>query len=189
MNTKNNQRFRDTELRIQKTLLELLKTNPIQQITVRAICEKAAINRSTFYAHYLDVYDLREKTGKELVAGIADMFKGSENIISFFITQKYLAQMIAYIEDHKEFFDVFFNYSPPSATEIGFSLLWESAGHAFMEQTGLDDESEMLYHFTFFKAGLIAVLGQWLKDGCPETPEELAAIILRNLPEHLPDPN
>ena len=49
------------EKRIQEALLELLKVKNIQQITVRAICEMADINRSTFYAHYLDVYDLLEK--------------------------------------------------------------------------------------------------------------------------------
>ena len=183
MNTKNNQRFQDTEKRIQEALLELLKVKNIQQITVRSICEMADINRSTFYAHYLDVYDLLEKTGKELMEGVAGLFRESGQVIHFFISQEYLAQMIAYVKKHRDFFDVFFNYSPPSAVDIGFSLLWDASGKDFMEQLGFQDEEKMQYHFTFYKAGLVAVLGQWIKNDCRETPEEIAAIILRNLPE------
>lgn len=58
MNTKNNQRFKDTEIRMQSVMLELMKYMEFEKITVKKICEKAQVNRSTFYAHFIDIYDM-----------------------------------------------------------------------------------------------------------------------------------
>ena len=46
---------------IRESFLSLLQEKPVEKITVTQLCAKADINRSTFYAHYLDVYDLKEK--------------------------------------------------------------------------------------------------------------------------------
>ena len=53
------------DLRIQRSrkhlieaLLTLMQSKPLQKITVRDITKKAMVNRSTFYAHYTDKYDL-----------------------------------------------------------------------------------------------------------------------------------
>ena len=63
MNTKNNKRSQNTDEAIIRAAFEamLLGGKQISKITVREICEKAGINRSTFYAHYTDVYDLFER--------------------------------------------------------------------------------------------------------------------------------
>lgn len=49
---KNDRRVRYTKKVIKESLLELLKTTPFEQITVKALCQKAEINRATFYTHY-----------------------------------------------------------------------------------------------------------------------------------------
>ncbi|MDE7186722.1 MAG: TetR/AcrR family transcriptional regulator, partial [Lachnospiraceae bacterium] len=67
MNTKNNQRYKDTEALIQNTLLKLAHTTDIRQVTVSSICSMANINRSTFYAHYLDINDLVDQMGKNMM--------------------------------------------------------------------------------------------------------------------------
>ena len=43
---------------IDRALLELLNELPFQKITVQLLCERALINRSTFYKYYTDKYDL-----------------------------------------------------------------------------------------------------------------------------------
>lgn len=54
-------RIEKTKLLIKKTFLDLAKTTNMDRITVKAICDRANINRGTFYYHYLDVIDLIEK--------------------------------------------------------------------------------------------------------------------------------
>ena len=182
MNTKNNQRYLDTEKLIQNTLLSLAQEKDIHKVTVRAICETAHINRSSFYLHYLDIHDLIYKMGLEMMNDVGAMMRRSGSVIDFFLVPDNLAQMIDYVKEHQTFFDIYLTHYTATASE-SFSLLWESAAKPYMyEHYGTIDEDEMWYHFSFFKAGFISVLGEWIHRGCPETPEKLAEIILRSLP-------
>ena len=63
----NDARVRYTREVIRKSFLELLKEKPAAKITVKELCEKSGINRSTFYKHYADVYDLMEKLEEEIL--------------------------------------------------------------------------------------------------------------------------
>ena len=64
MNTKNNRRRRESIERIEKAFLELLQTKELHEITVSDICKSCELNRSTFYANYIDIFDLADKTIK-----------------------------------------------------------------------------------------------------------------------------
>ena len=189
MNTKNNQRYQDTEKLIQDTLLSLAQDKEIHKVTVRAICEEAHINRSSFYLHYLDIHDLIFKMGQKMMEEVGEMMEDRGDVIDFFLAPDSMAQMIGYVKEHHTFFDIYLTHYTAEASE-SFSLLWESAAKPYMrEHYSTIDESEMWYHFSFFKAGFISVLSQWLHRGCPETPERLAEIILRNLPSGTPKDN
>ena len=45
----------------------LYRDKPIEKITVKAICEKAGCNRSTFYEYYTDSYSVLEAIEEELL--------------------------------------------------------------------------------------------------------------------------
>lgn len=49
-----------TEKFLSDALLELLSQKSLEEISVRDVCEKAMINRSTFYKTFVDIYDLFE---------------------------------------------------------------------------------------------------------------------------------
>ena len=51
-------RTRYTRRAMQDALIELLRNQPLGSITVKALCERADVNRSTFYAHYTSIEDL-----------------------------------------------------------------------------------------------------------------------------------
>ena len=54
---------------IKESLLELLQEKPLNKITVKELCDRADVNRSTFYAYYTDIYELHRKMVKEFFAG------------------------------------------------------------------------------------------------------------------------
>ena len=58
MNKKDDLRVIKTRKLIYQTLLDLMKEKTFEEIKVSDICSKAMINRSTFYAHYEDKYEL-----------------------------------------------------------------------------------------------------------------------------------
>lgn len=52
---------------LKESLMKLLKEKSISTITVKEICVLADINRSTFYSHYLDQFDLLNQTKDYLI--------------------------------------------------------------------------------------------------------------------------
>ena len=51
-------RVQYTKERFHSALLHLLKTKPINKITVKELCEAASLNRGTFYLHYTEPQDI-----------------------------------------------------------------------------------------------------------------------------------
>ena len=59
MNEKENSlRSRSTRSHIKDTFLTMLKKTPFLHIRITVLCQRAKITRATFYAYYLDIYDL-----------------------------------------------------------------------------------------------------------------------------------
>lgn len=52
----------------------------LEKITVTEICRTADINKSTFYVHYRDIYDLSSKLETEVIEGIIDTIEKPENV-------------------------------------------------------------------------------------------------------------
>ena len=63
---------KESQKKIEKVFLNLIQTKEINQITVSKICELAKINRTTFYANYLDIYDLVDKVKESIVVRIIE---------------------------------------------------------------------------------------------------------------------
>lgn len=65
---------------ILNAFLEMRASMPLEKISVTALCEKADVNKSTFYAYYHDVYDLSEQMQKEVIDRIAATLPLQESI-------------------------------------------------------------------------------------------------------------
>ena len=63
---KNDRRIRRTRAAIQSAFLKLIFEKDINKITIKELCERADINKSTFYLHYQDIYDLEEQIEEEI---------------------------------------------------------------------------------------------------------------------------
>ena len=50
--TKSESKYYNTALLMNQALIELLNKKDLKYITVKEICVKAGVNRSTFYLHY-----------------------------------------------------------------------------------------------------------------------------------------
>ena len=59
----------------------LLEKKEFAYITIRELCAAAGVNRSTFYLHYQDIYDLSEQIGKEVLANILNSISRPENVL------------------------------------------------------------------------------------------------------------
>ena len=53
-------RIEKTEKAIKNAFMELRSKKPLEKISVRELCTLACINKSTFYSHYEDIYQLSD---------------------------------------------------------------------------------------------------------------------------------
>ena len=85
---KDSARVRMTKQLLRRAFTQLLLEKPIQNITVRELCEKAQVNRGTFYLHYKDIYDLMESIETQMTQELGDVLihldvmpKNSESLV------------------------------------------------------------------------------------------------------------
>ena len=60
-------RVKKTEGSIQQAFLDLRRQKPLEKITVKELCQRAAIHKSTFYGHYEDLYALSDALETQVV--------------------------------------------------------------------------------------------------------------------------
>lgn len=66
-------RVRKTKKAIQDVFCELTKEKRLNEITVKELCARADINKSTFYLHYRDIYDLAKSIQNILMQDICSV--------------------------------------------------------------------------------------------------------------------
>ena len=81
------------------TLIELMKEMPFEEIKVSDICSRALVNRSTFYSHYSDKYDLLSDCVKAIKNSLAKELSKNEKITT---ARDYYLKMISIFIDHIE---------------------------------------------------------------------------------------
>lgn len=73
-------RVQKSKSSIINTFLEIRAKKPLEKITVTELCKKAEINKSTFYVHYRDIYDLSEQLETEVVNSILESIQYPEKV-------------------------------------------------------------------------------------------------------------
>lgn len=167
MNVKNNRRRRESQEKIEKAFIELIQTREIQEIAVADIIRMTGLNRSTFYANYLDIYDLADKIRKKLEEDFSSMFTEASDDNE----QNGSLKMFRHIYENQIFYKTYFKLQYDESQKISIY------DRNLAIRDGLEENIE--YHIEFFRHGLNAIIKMWLAGGCRETPEQMVDILKR----------
>ena len=74
--SKDNRSTRRTRSAIRDALTEMLAVKPVGKITVQELIDRANICRTTFYAHYEDIYDLLSEVEDDILSEIRAGLEG-----------------------------------------------------------------------------------------------------------------
>ncbi len=165
MNTANNKRRQATREKIESVFIELLQAMEITQITVSDICKKTGFNRSTFYANYLDIYDLADKIRDELEKQVNRLY---DNDTFNNCGNDYL-KLFSHIKENQIFYKTYFKLGYDSKHTVDLGKL--------TKENKVFPEEHLGYHIEFHKAGLNAIIKKWLAAGCKESAETMVKII------------
>ncbi len=177
MNTKNNKRRRASVAAIEKAFIELLQEKEFKDITVSDICKQTGLNRSTFYANYVDLHDLADKLRQRLEADFASIFNISGEPV--YHGHDGALRMFTHVYENQLFYKTYFKLGYDEAHKI---MIYDTK-RAEQDFHG----KYVAYHIEFFRAGLNAIIKHWLANGCKETPAEMASILKTEYQGRYPD--
>ncbi len=163
---------------IRRALTELMRSKPIQSITVKELCAAAGIHRGTFYAHYEDLYDLLRQMEEEMLsdfeAALAPMLSEEGGTLTL---KRLAAGIFQCLRDNADLCTVTLGDYGDKAFERRLIQLGRKRcidiysrlfPHASIEQ--------IVCYYTFVSAGCIGLLEQWLGEGALPPTEEAVRI-------------
>jgi AcrR family transcriptional regulator len=165
MNVKNNKRRKESQEKIEKAFIELLQSREIKDITVSDLIKMTNLNRSTFYANYIDIFDLADRTRETLEQDFSNLFADYD----YFNERSGALKMFYHIKENQIFYKTYFKLCYDDKHLISTC----DPKRAEMEQVS----ENLRYHIEFFRNGLNAIIKLWLAGGCQESPEEMTEVL------------
>lgn len=102
-------RIAKTQNSIVNAFLELRSKKAIEKITIKELCEKAMINKSTFYSHFSDIYALSEYLEVQITNEILNEIKHPE--LLFLEPEEFNKQLIYAYLSHESLIQTLFSGS------------------------------------------------------------------------------
>ena len=169
-------KFKNTAVRMQQALIDLLEEKDLNDISITDICEKAGVNRSTFYAHYENLYDLLKETQESAITeffdslnsdiGSSDFSKMSADEL-IFISPQYLVPYLKLIKKNRRLYEVYNNANVFAVGEMDKQLI-ENIFIPIYAKNGVTDRRVVEYMSHYFISGVSAITMEWVKRGCED---------------------
>lgn len=170
-------RVRKTKELLKKSLIDLLKHKSINSITVKELCEKADINRGTFYLHYKDVFYMLEEIENELFVEFQDLLLSHEISPGHVTTKPILEDIFTFIASNRDFcMVVLCERGDMVFVKRIVSLIYEKGYNDWSNIFNQNDKELYDKCYSFILYGAIGLIDYWLKNGLKESPEYMAML-------------
>lgn len=182
---KSESKYFNTAETMDKALLELLDEKDLAYITVKEICQRAGVNRSTFYLHYETIADLLAESvaykNRQMMAYFADeklldtaAIETASTEALYFITPRYLRPFLQYVKENRRLFRTVLE----NAELLGSQrLLFPQVFYPIMDKFNVPEEKKP-FLIAFTLDGIIAIVKVWLKHDCREEIDFVSEMIV-----------
>ena len=185
---KSESKYFNTAAKMDEAFLSILETKDFAYITIKEVCVKAGVNRSTFYLHYENICDLLNESveyanrqffsymQKELAVPASDTKNGIPPSESIFITPKYLLPYLNYVKANKRLFKTMIQNASILKLDKIYEDMFQNIFSPIMEQFCCEP-NEKNYIIAFYIHGLMAIIDRWLENDCEELIEKIMDIM------------
>ena len=172
-------KFQNTANKMGNAFVTLLETKEFADITIMDICKTAGVNRSTFYAHYENTYDLLRATYQGTInnflseckfdnpVDLSDMRKLSKDDLNF-ATPKYLLPYLEYIRKHKKLYRIYTENAHVFEASKMDDYLIENLFVPIYAKHGVTDKKLIYYMQKYFLKGIDAIINEWVRHDCED---------------------
>ena len=184
---KSESKYFNTALRMDEALLALLEEKDLEYITVKEICHRAGVNRSTFYLHYETIADLVDETLEMINQRFRSYFpqqeeevlgnmgnRERENLV--LVTREYLLPYLRFIRDNKKVYWAAFRNPSSMQAHTRYGELKQQILGPILERFEIP-AAQRPYYMAYYVEGIIAIVKEWLRQDCADEVEMIADII------------
>ncbi len=184
---KSESKYFNTAARMDAAFLSLLEKKELEYITVKEICEKAGVNRSTFYLHYETISDLIaecvEYINQQFLESIqvdhAEFMKKIQCCPMeelYLITPEYLIPYLSYIKQNQRLFQTTLKNAAVFRRDDSYLKLFRYVFTPILDRFQVPHKNRE-YMMTFYIHGLIAIITMWLELDCTDPIERIIAVM------------
>ncbi|MGN8644540.1 TetR/AcrR family transcriptional regulator [Gracilibacillus sp. HCP3S3_G5_1] len=173
MRPKLDRRKKYTQMVLKNSLIQLMNEKTFSSITVKEVCLRADINRSTFYTHFNDVQDLLDSIEEEIIEEMnksLQALKFAKEEESIKMTEK----LLEYVRERKEIFEALLENNTGTSFE---KRMMDIAKLCVMDNTPITNTEVASYLSTFIISGSVHVIKDWLFNDHKQSPKEMAELI------------
>lgn len=185
---KSESKYYNTALLMNQALIELINKKSFEFISVKEICKKAGVNRSTFYLHYDGIDDLLYETISNLdrqffscfpegEADIKSKIKNNQKQDLIFITPKYLLPYLRHVKENKVVYQVSVKYPTLMQSIEKYKYLQDKILFPIFNNFNIDDKDKKFISAYYIK-GVFAIIEEWIKSGCEEEIDKICDLII-----------
>lgn len=179
-------KYYDTAIRMVKAFLDILETKDFEYITVKEICMKAGVNRSTFYLHYETMGDLLRESAEYISNTMSDYFDQKLRIQDvsvmdeknlYFINAEYLVPWLTSIKENQRLFQAALRKGHIIGMDRYTEALKKDILEPVIQRHGFTKE-DTEYVIAYYLDGLLSIVNQWVKNGCKKDIKDMAELIM-----------
>ncbi|MDR2480225.1 MAG: TetR family transcriptional regulator C-terminal domain-containing protein [Treponema sp.] len=177
---KTNRKTQYTRKVLRDSLVELMRQKPVSKITIKELCQTADINRTTFYVHYRDQYDLLQQIEEDTISYVAGMLDKYENKRSRREVIEMVEEMVGYIANNSNSIQVLLSENGDiNFQKRLFNLLTHQEQIIKYFNGKTIDEETREYYSIFFVNGAIGFMQHWLKKQMNIPVPQLARMLIK----------
>lgn len=187
--TRSESKYFNTALLMDQALIHLLEEKDFEYITIKEICARAGVNRSTFYLHYETVADLLAETLEYYNRQFLERFPTTPqqiipNIQSIplsnlvFMTPDYLHPYLTFIQEHKSVYKAAFKNPACMQTKQQFEGISRHILMPILQRFSIP-EKDQAYYVQYYIHGCTAIIQEWIRRDCADPMEDIENILSR----------
>ena len=184
---KNESKYFNTAIKMDEALLLLLEKKDFEYITVKEICDAAGVNRSTFYLHYENTYDLLRETTQYILdkhfsyydvdkKDVVCRLESCQREGLIFITREYLVPYLTFIKENRRIFKLAIKRFQVMNMDEVYGKMFKYIFEPILVQFGIPLE-ERAYVIKFYLTGVFAIVMEWLNNNCKEDMDFIIKVI------------
>ena len=162
---------------VRKAFIELIYLKPIQDLSITELCEKAGINRSTFYKHYTDIYGLLHEIEEDMFADFEAAVATVLNSQGEHEPADVISCIFRYLKENYDMCELALGEHADASFTNRIVKYGRARTIELVKRENIKvNPAHVEYLYSFISSGFVGIILKWYKDNMAFPIEEITKI-------------